>query len=87
MWGVDKMLHIAAGCLIALVVSVFFGLGWGLGVGVAAGFLKESYDFVMNSWSEKHGKPDTHDVDIYDFIATVFGTAIGLAVGYAFGLR
>lgn len=86
-YGIDKLYHLIAGLLIALVVSIFCGVGWGLFSGLWAGAVKEGLDYAINVWDASHDLPKTHDVDFKDFLATAIGACLGAAVALAFGLH
>ncbi len=68
---VDKQLHLGAG----LVLGLAFGATplVALGVVVLAGVGKEMYDFVANKYMGT-----THDVSVYDALATVIGGGVGI---------
>lgn len=65
----DKVLHFGAGFLIALIVSFTLNPIAGFVAAAVIGFVKEVYDYLGN------GTPD-----LMDFIATVFGGAVGGAI-------
>jgi uncharacterized membrane protein YeaQ/YmgE (transglycosylase-associated protein family) len=63
----DKLLHLIAGFVIALVGTMLFDKITGLGLAVIAGAFKEIYDYH---------NPKKHSVEFLDFIATVVGGVI-----------
>ncbi len=69
--AIDKKLHLGAG----LVLGLAFGATplVALGVVVLAGVGKEMYDFVANKYMGT-----THDVSVYDALATVVGGGVGI---------
>lgn len=64
----DKRLHLICGCIIALIIGLYSPLA-GFVAGAIAGALKELYDYAC------YGGPD-----VYDFLATVAGAAIGAGI-------
>ena len=58
----DKWLHVLAGVVLAILVSVFESPAAGLGVAISAGVLKESYDWF-----------DYGRFDFMDMFATCIG--------------
>ena len=60
----DKVTHFLAGASLALSLGYLLPVVFGLLAAIAAGALKEIYD-------EFH--PETHTVDVMDFLATVAG--------------
>lgn len=68
--GVDKYLHVLAGLIITQLAIALFGEPWiGFIIGVVAGVLKETVD-------ENAGG----SFDLYDLLATVIGSGIGLVL-------
>lgn len=68
----DKILHLAAGALVALAACMVFSTGWaGVAAALIAGCAKEWYD-------AKHGGT----VDFLDTVATVLG---GMATAGIYG--
>jgi multisubunit Na+/H+ antiporter MnhB subunit len=57
----------------AVVLGAASAPGVGFVASVIAGAAKEAVDFVVNAYREAHGKPQTHDVDPLDFLATALG--------------
>lgn len=83
----DKMLHMVAGALVALVFGVVFtsqGIGHvpllGLFMAFVAGCAKETFDWVVNTWNANHDMPPTHDVDVWDMIATTIGGLVVMSL-------
>ena len=67
----DKILHFAAGAVIAGVVGYFTTPLAGFVTAAIIGLVKEIYD-----WRN----PDRHTADSLDFIATVFGGGVAALV-------
>jgi hypothetical protein len=60
----DKLLHLIAGFVIALLGTMLFGKVTGLGLAVITGAAKEFYDYH---------NPKKHSVELLDFVATFVG--------------
>lgn len=58
-----------AGFIIAAIVTIPFGLGWGIIAGLLAGLFKEMYDEYKYKGA-----------DFFDFFATIFGTFLGAII-------
>jgi hypothetical protein len=72
-WGIDKILHLIAGFVIALIVTVLTDdaeMGFSTGVGSAA--TKEIFDAMH---------PDKHTPSFKDFTVGSVGALFGAAVG------
>lgn len=74
----DKIYHLAAGALIALVAGVtlrspFYGV---LAAAVAGAVKEWAYDAGINYYLKEMGKPPAHDVDVMDFVYTAAGGAV-----------
>jgi hypothetical protein len=63
----DKLLHLIAGFVIALLGTMLFGKVTGLGLAVITGAAKEFYDYH---------NPKKHSVELLDFVATFVGGVI-----------
>ena len=73
---VDKLQHYIGGALIALIAALLFKDALiGLVVAVCIGASKEGYDFCHS---------DKHTCDVWDFIATALGGAVGAWVATYF---
>ena len=64
----DKQVHFLVGAVIALALGYILPIVYGLAVAVLMGAIKELYD---------HFHPATHTVDVWDFVATAAGGAVG----------
>ena len=65
--GKDKICHMIAGAIIAIVSTIIFGPGWGVSIGAAAGVLKELYDYKANK-----------EFNFFDMFATILGAVLGM---------
>lgn len=83
---VDKQMHLGAGLLISGIVSLVTVPLAGFAIGCLAGAAKEAYDYYQNRKSKAAGFPDTHDVDIQDFLWTGYGAAAAAFVVLLFRL-
>lgn len=74
---IDKQAHALGGAVISLALGYVFPIYVGIAAAVVAGALKEAYDKLH---------PDTHTVDVWDFIATSAGGLAGGLFVYLIGL-
>lgn len=72
----DKIAHFLIGAVLALALGYLLPPVFGVLASVLAGALKELYD---------HFHPDTHTVDVMDFVATLAGGCAGSS--YVFTLK
>lgn len=74
---IDKQGHFLGGAVISLALGYVFPPLIGIFAAVVAGALKEAYDSLH---------PDSHVVDVWDFIATSAGGLAGGLFVYLIGL-
>lgn len=72
----DKANHLLYGAAIALAASVFVNPIVGLIAAGVAGAAKEALDWYQNKKRVATGYPPNHDVDPFDFLATLAGGAL-----------
>jgi len=73
----DKQAHALGGAVIALALGYVFPPLIGIFAAVVAGALKEAYDRLH---------PDSHVVDVWDFVATSLGGIAGGIFVYLIGM-
>lgn len=81
----DKVLHFVAGLVVGslvLIAARYFGPPpvnalWAIAGAALAGVCKEAYDHLENLRDLGQGEPASHDVSVWDALATTGG---GLAV-------
>lgn len=78
----DKVLHVAAGGVIALVVGLLIAPAAGFLFGLLAGLAKEGYDMYQNKQAAKRHVIPPHSVEKADVYATVVGAAAGALLAF-----
>lgn len=76
----DKANHVVYGAIIGAIAAIIAHKYLPVHVGefstlvvITAGLLKEAVDWISNQLAAKAGKPATHGVEGWDFMATVCG--------------
>lgn len=88
----DKVLHFVAGLIVGslvLIAARYFApppvhVFWAVLFAAAAGAAKEAFDHFENAADIEAGRPLSHDVSVWDFLAT---TAGGLFVAILYALH